>query len=529
MSVYVPWDMKDIQWPCPTWWHLPLEMEISWLINLWISIGAWSATGAVDFATKLHIPFAWNRDSDTSNAAYQWTRGLYWGCWAWGTDLKRGSWFWMISSSWTLGLSNGYRSEWRTIRPFKNTYAKPTESWTVIEWTLWSAGIFWDTVWWMITITDGSMGYTIADKNLWATTVWNSWDTLSVNNCWKYYQRWNNYWFAFSVSVTKSSSRVDASTYWPWNYYSSSTFLWVWYSDWSSVQNNNLWGGDTWVRPVEITNAYIGIPNPESITLDKSSISLTTIGQTEQLTATIEPTISDHSVTWSSDDTTIATVSTTGLVTCVNPWTCTITAITVNWLTASCAVAQWLPSIYQEVEYIESSGTQYINTGYTPTTNTWFSVEYSIVSYPWTYNTVFWCRKEYNQNCYYIWYTSSKWYYGFGNNHIDPSPINLRNTTNTITYNWTTISDGTNSSNVSVSTSPQWNLYIFAGNWNWSASEFSAIKLYSFELTENWTTVRKFIPCYRKSDGVIWMYDLVNWVFYTNAGSGTFTKWSDVN
>lgn len=88
----------------------------------------------------------------------------------------------------------------------------------------------------------------------------------------------------------------------------------------------------------ELKNAYIWIPNPTSIVLDKSSIILTTIWQTEQITATIEPTISDHSVTWSSDDTTVATVSTTGLVTCVTPWTCTITATTVNGLTASCSV-----------------------------------------------------------------------------------------------------------------------------------------------------------------------------------------------
>ena len=50
----------------------------------------------------------------------------------------------------------------------------------------------------------------------------------------------------------------------------------------------------TYIWSTEISNAYIGIPNPESITLDKSSISLTTVGQTQQLTATIEPTISDH-------------------------------------------------------------------------------------------------------------------------------------------------------------------------------------------------------------------------------------------
>lgn len=97
----------------------------------------------------------------------------------------------------------------------------------------------------------------------------------------------------------------------------------------------------------EITNLYVGIPNPESITLDKSSITLTTVGQTEQLTATVEPTISDHSITWSSDDTTVATVSTTGLVTCVTPWIATITATTVNGLTATCGVTdqqEWQPT-----------------------------------------------------------------------------------------------------------------------------------------------------------------------------------------
>jgi len=93
----------------------------------------------------------------------------------------------------------------------------------------------------------------------------------------------------------------------------------------------------------ELKNAYIWIPFPESIVLDKSSITLTTIWQTEQLTATIEPTISDHSITWSSDDTTVATVSTSWLVTCVTPWECTIIATTVNGLTATCYVSDVQP------------------------------------------------------------------------------------------------------------------------------------------------------------------------------------------
>ena len=40
--------------------------------------------------------------------------------------------------------------------------------------------------------------------------------------------------------------------------------------------------------------------------------------------------------------------------------------------------------------------------------------------------------------------------------------------------------------------------------------------------------VRDYIPCYRKSDGEIGMYDIVSNSFFTNAGSGTFEKGDDV-
>ena len=37
------------------------------------------------------------------------------------------------------------------------------------------------------------------------------------------------------------------------------------------------------------------------------------------------------------------------------------------------------------------------------------------------------------------------------------------------------------------------------------------------------------VPCYRKADGEIGMFDLVSKTFLTNAGAGTFTKGADVN
>ena len=100
---------------------------------------------------------------------------------------------------------------------------------------------------WLISLSsDWSNWITISDKNLWATQVWNSWDTLSEANAGKYYQWGNNYGFPFTWSVTTSSTQVDASNYWPWNYYSSSTFITKNPRD--SSWNNNLRWWATWTN-----------------------------------------------------------------------------------------------------------------------------------------------------------------------------------------------------------------------------------------------------------------------------------------
>ena len=42
------------------------------------------------------------------------------------------------------------------------------------------------------------------------------------------------------------------------------------------------------------------------------------------------------------------------------------------------------------------------------------------------------------------------------------------------------------------------------------------------------TVVRDMYACYRKVDNVIGFYDEINEVFYTNAGTGNFTKGGDI-
>jgi hypothetical protein len=299
----------------------------------------------------------------------------------------------------------------------------------------------------------------------------------------------------------------------------------------------------------ELKNAYIWIPFPESIVLDKSSITLTTIWQTEQLTATIEPTISDKTITWSSDDTTVATVV-NGLVTCVTPWTCTITATTVNGLTASCSVGQArLPSAYQEVEYIENNGTAYILTWlnikdwYRNQMKVRFLVAANADTYPWISWWYLWADSwlPWWHGRFYLnwlqtnwklnyWYLSSywdiwSWLATWTDYEIDYSWISWNAF---VKLNWNTLQ----SSSATYSTSLQWQAPI----WWWAHMDLNQywanpwIRIYYSQFYNSaWTLARDFIPCYRKSDNIIGMYDLVNDQFYTNSWTWTFTKWPDVN
>lgn len=113
------------------------------------------------------------------------------------------------------------------------------------EWTpITTSWVYRSEYLWLISYSsDWNTWVTMADKNQWASKVYNFLDALSSANCGCFFQRWNNYWFPVFWAVTTSWTRVDASTYWPWNYYSSNTFI-TSYS-WDTSWNANLWGDTT--------------------------------------------------------------------------------------------------------------------------------------------------------------------------------------------------------------------------------------------------------------------------------------------
>ncbi len=94
----------------------------------------------------------------------------------------------------------------------------------------------------------------------------------------------------------------------------------------------------------------------ESVSLDKTSISMT-VGDAQTLTATVAPeNATDKSLTWSSSNTTVATVSSSGLVTAYSAGTATITVTTNDGsYTSSCSVAVVSPVSSIQLDKMEGS------------------------------------------------------------------------------------------------------------------------------------------------------------------------------
>ena len=71
-------------------------------------------------------------------------------------------------------------------------------------------------------------------------------------------------------------------------------------------------------------------------------------------------------------------------------------------------------------------------------------------------------------------------------------------------------------------------LYILAANYNNSVTGGFGGNIYRATVRRGDVVFRDYIPCYRKADGVIGMYEIVTETFLTNAGGGSFGKGADV-
>ena len=192
-----------------------------------------------------------------------------------------------------------------------------------------------------------------------------------------------------------------------------------------------------------------------------------------------------------------------------------------------------LPSIYKQVEYIENTGTQYIDTGYYLLSNNidiqtkiytqnMPTSEQDIISNQdgssgrfvlGLYNyTVFGYSRDATTSDTNV---TSTTYSGEATFEIDMN-YNSSSHIKTLTVNGNTT---TKTQTATIANSNQTLKLFKAGNSN---SLYFIGKMYYFKLYVDNNLIWDLIPCYRVSDNVRGLYDIVNNKFYTNAGTGTF-------
>lgn len=202
-----------------------------------------------------------------------------------------------------------------------------------------------------------------------------------------------------------------------------------------------------------------------------------------------------------------------------------------------------LPDNYQEVEYIQGTGTQYIDTTFLANggMKAEYEVEYSsdIITINGGYivgshNT----RNPYARNGgYYNNNVNIKgWELGYGDYYPKYSTkINYgqkyKVEFQTIVGNaYLKVDDvmlirDERTTNMTANT----NVMLFTHAISVQNNEVKTkAKVYYVKIWDkNGTLVRNFIPCYRKYDEMVGMYDIENNDFYTNNGTGTFLKGSN--
>ena len=186
-----------------------------------------------------------------------------------------------------------------------------------------------------------------------------------------------------------------------------------------------------------------------------------------------------------------------------------------------------LPEGYTELEYIESSGTQYIDTGFKPDQNTRVTLKINAEANLDDVH-IFGARESMSGNAFNVCVTGGLvWRSDYGLNRLEipnaqiQGPISIDKDKNKCTI------DSIQASNPSASFSVSFPAYIFATNTGGSPTTPASISLSECKIYDNGTLIREYLPC-KSQNGEVGLYDLISSQFYGNVGTGSFIAGPEV-
>ena len=180
------------------------------------------------------------------------------------------------------------------------------------------------------------------------------------------------------------------------------------------------------------------------------------------------------------------------------------------------------------LEYIEGTGTQYIDTGFIPNQNTRVVIDFQYTSTT-SAGRLFGCRNtvstDNNTQCfavgtygrtpplaYYTAYNANT--YSFGAIDLERHVIDFNK--NVLSYDGEIVNTFSTGNFTGYG-----NIFIFTFN-NQTVANMALARVFSCKIYDNGTLVRDLVPCYRESDNECGLYDVLNKVFYVNKGTGSF-------
>lgn len=184
-----------------------------------------------------------------------------------------------------------------------------------------------------------------------------------------------------------------------------------------------------------------------------------------------------------------------------------------------------LPSGYIQLEYIQSAGLQYIDTGFVPNQDTRVIAEFeSLIAtggFP-----VFGSRQSGSSRTYTFGTTgvNNCWLSGYNNGSVNSgkkgdTARHIVDKNKAVCY-LDGVAIATSTYANFTSPSALWIFRFYSGDGDNEA--YGELKMYACKVYDNGNLVRDFVPC-KNASGAVGLYDLVGKQFYGNAGTGTFT------